>query len=116
MTSQAEPGKVLSGKSTPSRLYAKPFVRLRIAPLLLEASNVQALSRYCGPLLLVTGDRDDITPPRFARSLFESSCTPLPQKSVVIAPGKYHGDAFTSPVAMAAYRDFLWKSISRLPH
>lgn len=93
-------------------LYAKPFVRLRIAPLLLEASNVQALSRYCGPLLLVTGDLDDITPPRFARSLFDSSCTPLARKGVVIAPGKYHGDAFTSPVAMKAYRDFLWNSRS----
>jgi uncharacterized protein len=94
-------------------VYAKPFVRLRIAPLLLEASNVQALVRYCGPLLLVTGDRDAITPARFARSLFDSSCTPLPQKNVVIAPDRNHGDALTSPIAMSAYGDFVCRVAKR---
>jgi fermentation-respiration switch protein FrsA (DUF1100 family) len=93
--------------------YAKPFVRLRIAPLLLEASNVQALSRYCGPLLLVTGERDAITPSRFARSLFQSSCTPLPQKRVVIAPDTNHGDAFTNPIAISAYGDFVCRVAQR---
>ncbi len=94
-------------------VYAKPFVRLRIAPLLLEASNVRALSRYCGPLLLVTGERDAITPPRFAHTLRASSCTPPAQKSVVIAPDRNHGDAFTSPIAMSAYGELVCRAAKR---
>ena len=87
--------------------YAKPFVRLEIGPLLRAESNLRQLAAYCGPLLLVTGARDDITPPRFARTLFDRSCTAAGEKRLIIAPGAGHGDALTTAAAANEYRDFL---------
>ncbi len=49
--------------------YAKPVVRLKIAPALLAESNVEAVRRHSGPLLLVTGSKDAVTPPRFMQPL-----------------------------------------------
>lgn len=86
---------------------AKPFIHVDIAEALRRQSNVDALRAYRGPLLLLTGSRDPITPPRFAQRLFEASPTPAAAKRVVIAPGKTHGDVLESEAAIAAYREFV---------
>jgi pimeloyl-ACP methyl ester carboxylesterase len=85
--------------------YAKPFVRIRIAPALLRESTERAVRTYDGPLLIVTGSKDAITPPRFAESL--GAIARSPQKRVVIAPGATHGDAMLAPLARQEYATFL---------
>ncbi|HKR63500.1 MAG TPA: alpha/beta fold hydrolase [Thermoanaerobaculia bacterium] len=87
--------------------YAKPFVKVKIGPLLSAEDNTRAVGAYCGPLLLVTGDRDRVTPPRFSQKLFDRSCTPAADKRIAIAPGGNHGTAFTIASAQQAYREFL---------
>ncbi|HYC91608.1 MAG TPA: alpha/beta fold hydrolase [Thermoanaerobaculia bacterium] len=82
--------------------YAKPFVRLKIAPALLEASNVDVVRRYTGPLLLITGADDPVTPPVFARQLHAVSASPV--KRLVIVPGAGHGDALAFPMAVQEYK------------
>jgi uncharacterized protein len=85
--------------------YAKPFVRLKIAPALQQESVEQTLRRYSGPLMLITGSRDAITPRRFSTALHAVSASA--NKRVVIVPGAEHGTAMDSPAAVKEYAAFL---------
>jgi uncharacterized protein len=85
--------------------YAKPFVRLRIAPALLAESNEQRLRAYTGPLLLMTGSADPVTPPKFASALEKVSRST--NKRVAIVRKASHGDAMAYEAAVTAYREFL---------
>src|SRR5688572_18109388 len=85
--------------------YAKPFVRLRIAPALLEESNAERLRSYAGPLLLITGQADPVTPPRFANELAAASRSNA--ITVVIVPGATHGNVLSFGPALRAYAEFL---------
>ena len=85
--------------------YAKPFVRLKIAPALVAESNAAVVRRYTGPLLLLTGANDPVTPPSFAHALYAQSASL--KKSVVIVPQAGHGDALASRVALRAYEEWL---------
>ena len=85
--------------------YARPFVRLKIAPALLAESNVEAVRRHRGPLLLLTGSRDTVTPPRFMEPLLAAS--PSPARRAVVAEGAGHGGALAVPEARQAYAEFL---------
>lgn len=86
-------------------LYAKPVVRLKIAPSLLAQDNVALVKRYSGPLLIVTGSRDAVTPPEFMKPLLAAS--PSAQKRAFVAEGATHGNALTVPAAMTAYSELL---------
>lgn len=87
--------------------YAWPFVSIRIDPPLLQVSNVDALKAYRGPLFLVVGDEDDITPPRFSEKLYADSATPPAEKRLYLVKGKIHGSALHDPGAQEQYRQFL---------
>lgn len=71
--------------------YAVPFIRIHIAPSVGSVSNISELERYHGPLLLLVGSNDKITPPRFAQELYEKSATPKPMKILYVANGERHG-------------------------
>lgn len=85
--------------------YARPILRIHIAPALLAQSNVEAVKRYSGPLLLIAGSRDAVTPPRFLERLLAKSASPV--KRMIIAQGADHGFALGVPEARAAYEQFL---------
>ena len=85
--------------------YAKPIVRVKIAPALQIQSNVDALKQYSGPLLLIAGSRDAITPPRFMETLLTAS--PSHNKRMVIANGADHGFALNVRESRDAYAQFL---------
>lgn len=86
-------------------MYAKASVRIKIAPALLKESNTAALKNYTGPLLVMTGSLDKITPPRFSETLLAAS--PSPNKRMAIVPGANHGDVLAFPPALTAYRELL---------
>jgi pimeloyl-ACP methyl ester carboxylesterase len=86
-------------------LYARPFVRLHIAPALLAEDNEARLKTYTGPLLLLTGRLDPVTPPKFATDLRALSRSA--DKRVVIVDGATHGDVMTFEAAQRAYGTFL---------
>ena len=85
--------------------YAKPFIRVKIAPALLRESNAAALRQYSGPLLVVTGSNDSTTPPRLSQALFAAATSP--DKRIFIVPGATHGNAFAFPAAQQEYASFL---------
>lgn len=85
--------------------YAKPFVRLKIAPALLEISNAAAVRSYTGPLFLLTGAEDTVTPPEFAHALYAASQSDV--KRVLIVRGAGHGDALAFPRAVEEYVAFV---------
>jgi pimeloyl-ACP methyl ester carboxylesterase len=84
--------------------YVKPFLHVTISDALLAEDNVRALQGFRGPLLLLTGERDNVTPPRFAQEMLVKS--PSAEKRVVIVPGRQHGDALLGAEAVAAYASF----------
>ena len=85
--------------------YAKPFVRLKIAPALLSESNAVVVRRYAGPLLLIAGSEDDVTPPAFARALYDASASTA--KRIVIVRQAGHGNALAHPGTVGGYAKFL---------
>lgn len=88
--------------------YAVPFIRIHIAPSVGTVSNISELQRYHGPLLLLVGSKDKITPPRFAQELYKKSSTPGPMKVLYIANGERHGTVLLdSAAAREQYARFL---------
>jgi hypothetical protein len=86
-------------------VVVKPMVRVRITPAVLAQSNLESVRHHSGPLLLMTGSKDSVTPPRFMQPLLEVS--PSLAKRSVIAKGARHGNALAVPEARQAYREFL---------
>jgi fermentation-respiration switch protein FrsA (DUF1100 family) len=86
-------------------VYAKPFIRIKIAPALLRESNKAALEQYKGPLLIVTGTKDEATPPALSQRLFAGSASA--DKRIVIVPDAVHGNAFRFRSAQKEYAEFL---------
>ena len=84
---------------------AKPMVHLDIAPDFAQESNVERLTRYTGPLLLIAGSKDSVTPPRFMQQLFDASSSTL--KQMVVAKGARHGNALSYRETVAALQKFL---------
>src|SRR5690606_30561650 len=50
--------------------------------------NQAAVARLDEPVLFVVGADDDITPPRFSRSLFETAPLPQGRKQLLVVPGR----------------------------
>lgn len=87
--------------------FAKPFVRFDVAPALLAVDNRKALARWNGPLFLLFGDADQITPPALGHALYQASATPASRKELYIAPNLGHGRALQDPAARNELKDFL---------
>jgi hypothetical protein len=87
--------------------YGRPFVRMEIAPDLRRQGNLQQMGRIEEPLLLLVGSRDNDTPPRFSRSLYDASSLPPSRKQLVVIEGAAHSDVLERSVAISAYRAFL---------
>jgi uncharacterized protein len=83
------------------------FIRVQIADKLREQDNIARLKEYRGPLLIVAGDKDKVTPVKLSQKLFEEAASP--DKELVIVPGGNHGDSFEKPEALAKFRAFILK-------
>lgn len=87
--------------------YAIPFVRISIASTLQNVSNIDALEHYQGPLLLLAGGKDTITPARFSQELYANSATSKPLKVLYVAKDKGHGTVLDDAEARQQYAMFL---------
>jgi uncharacterized protein len=87
--------------------YAKPFVRVRMAEALREESNLARVQRYRGPLLLLVGADDRITPAAMSRELYRRSATPEASRQLMVVAGAGHGDVLNDADAGMRYREFL---------
>lgn len=89
--------------------YAKPFIRFTYAPDLLPIDNRKVLADWHGPLFLLVGSADKITPVRFSRELYLASATPADDRTLFVTPGQGHGGATDDPAALGAVHAFLGK-------
>ncbi|HXE78608.1 MAG TPA: prolyl oligopeptidase family serine peptidase [Rhodanobacter sp.] len=116
MVVNARPAQALVLESAPTNVsdwihnqvpwYATPFIRIDIANNLLPIDNCKVLANWHKPLLVLVGSKDNITPPAFARKLYEASATPAADKILFVAPGRGHGEASGDPAALAALHKF----------
>jgi len=96
---------VLESTATNVRDWAKaqtPIgVRVVIPPRMLKEDNLARVKAYRGPLLIVAGEADKVTPVAMSRTLLAAS--PSPYKELVVVPKATHGNAFLWPAAAAGY-------------
>lgn len=77
-------------------------VRLVIPPRMLKEDNLARVKAYRGPLLIIAGEADKVTPAAMSRTLLAAS--PSQYKELVVVPKAIHGNAFLWPAAAAAYQ------------
>lgn len=85
--------------------YAKPFVRFEIEPALMEYDNQRLLQEYKKPLLIMVGNNDTVTPPAYARALFES--VPEGSKQYREIPSADHMNVIQQSDTKIAYAEFI---------
>lgn len=110
---QAVEGLVLESTATNVRTwarhqvpwFAKPFVRIDLPPVLEAQSNLERLQTYSGPLLLLAGGHDRITPVSMARTLADRSVSACKKLVEIKAAG--HGDVLHHALAREAYLQLL---------
>lgn len=104
-THEAVDGLVLEGAQTNVQevlgawtpWYVKPFVRFNIDPDLAAANNPAELKKYSGPLLIISGQQDNIAPPAFSEHLYTASASSTKRWVNINANHKniYAGPEFT---------------------
>jgi len=88
--------------------YARPFVRVQTSEVLARENNVARLQSYRGPLLLLVGENDRITPPRLSEVLYRASATPEADRVLILVPGAGHtGLLLENAAAAQRYLEFL---------
>jgi fermentation-respiration switch protein FrsA (DUF1100 family) len=102
-------GLVLESTATNPTEWAKlqtpAFVRVRMPETLRAQDNTERLKTYKGPLLIVAGDKDRITPVSMSRTLLDAAAST--DKQLYVSPGASHGAALAPAAARAAYGTFL---------
>ncbi|MGO1068368.1 alpha/beta hydrolase [Lysobacter sp. CA199] len=98
------------------KLWARVLVR-RVAPegALAGKGNGPVAAKLDEPVLLVVGENDTTTPPRFARALFEAAPLPEGRKRLLIVPGRDHLSASDSAEFRAALAAFVAEQVRRPP-
>jgi uncharacterized protein len=85
--------------------YISPFVHPKLAAELLAIDNVKALRIYNGPLLLLTGGKDELVPSSLQRSLYEQAKTS--RKEIQVFPAYGHKGLIESVEFPIVLRQFL---------
>lgn len=88
---------------TPSSL--RWLVRVQLDQTLAELDGGAALQRYQGPLWLLVGEADGITPVPDAQALLARAASS--RKALHVVPGAGHGNALADADAVRLYREFL---------
>ncbi len=112
---QGAPTTLLEWKkeaSRPGRLAwwarpAHPFMDIRIDDSLTREDNRFRLGNYRGPVLILIGEDDPVTPPAMARSLAAASASPRELRQLVVLPGSDHQTVLSNPRFGAVYQAFL---------
>jgi len=116
-------GLVLQGAATSPREWAKesvrsgrhawwarpayPFLRIMVDRSLAREDNRVRLGRYRGPVLVLVGADDRVTPPSMSRSVAAASASPRALTRLVVLPGSDHHTVFSNVRFGAVYRAFL---------
>jgi uncharacterized protein len=108
-------GLVLSGSATNTQdwvaasvpWYFKPFVHTEIDPALVDRGNLAAVEQQRAPLLVIGGQRDELSPPILSRKLAAAAQRAQRPVALVIARGADHEHLLDHADVIAAYRTLL---------
>lgn len=102
-------GLVLESTATNPTEWAKlqtpMFVSVKMPEAMKVQDNVARVRAYKGPLLIVAGDKDRVTPVSMSRKLLDASASS--DKQLLVSPGADHGTALYPAATRAAYGTFL---------
>ncbi len=86
---------------------AHPFMQIRVDRSLAREDNRVRLGHYRGPVLMLVGADDAVTPPSMSRSLAAASASPRELRQLVVLPGSDHQTVLNNPRFGEVYRAFL---------
>lgn len=92
--------------------WTKYFTYLEVSADLALVDNADYIRNYHGPLLILTGRDDQLTPVKFGRELYDTS-TSL-NKEIIIVPGAGHGETMEHRRVAPKYREFI-ESFDKFP-
>lgn len=93
--------------------WSKIFTRVVVAPELASINNSDYVLEYNGPLLILAGEKDTLTPVPDAQSLYQQS--PSENKTLLIIPDATHAKTMKYDKTIAGYREFIG-SLSGFEH
>jgi hypothetical protein len=85
--------------------FSSWLTRMSYDPELMAGDNYQRIAEYSGPLLLLVGDDDNITPADYSQKIYKASKSK--EKELVVIADIGHEKVMRNPLAIDAYRDFL---------
>lgn len=86
---------------------ARPFVRVHLDPALAGIDNVNALSEFRGPVLVLAGERDEQAPPVLSRELARRLQAKGVRATLHEIPGAGHGEIYKAPGFQPLLAQFL---------
>ncbi|GGF78343.1 alpha/beta hydrolase [Alteromonas lipolytica] len=81
------------------------FTRIKLSPKLAAVDNAYQVGSYKGPLLIMVGENDLTTPPKYSQILYKVS--PSSNKKLVVVEGVGHNKLMRSPITQDAYKSFI---------
>lgn len=85
--------------------WTKYFTYLEVSADLALVDNADYIRHYQGPLMILTGREDQLTPTRFGRELYDIS--PSMNKEIIVVPGARHGETMENRRVIPKYREFI---------
>lgn len=85
--------------------WSKYFTYLAVSADLALVDNADYIRNYHGPLLILSGRDDQLTPVEFGRELYDIS--PSTNKEIIVVPGARHAETMENYRVIPRYRDFI---------
>lgn len=85
--------------------WTKYFTYLSVSADLAMVDNADYIRNYHGPLLILAGRDDELTPVAFGRELYDVS--PSYNKEIIMVPGARHAENMEHRKVVPRYREFL---------
>lgn len=86
-------------------VWSKIFTRVVVAPELANIDSSDYVREFHGPLLILAGENDTLTPISDAQSLYQQS--PSDNKTLLIIPEATHAKTMNYDKTIAGYREFI---------
>ncbi len=85
--------------------WTKYFTYLEVSADLALVDNADYIRNYQGPLMILTGRNDELTPVKFGRELYDIS--PSMNKEIIIVPGAEHAETMEHRRVIPKYLEFI---------
>lgn len=85
--------------------WTRWLTRIKMDPEMAEIDNGVTLENYHGPLLLIVGEKDRVTPVEYSQQLYRLAASE--NKAVFVVPGAEHIGTMRDDRTIARYQEFI---------